>query len=183
MNALWMLAAVAVLGILAAVLGKASRRKHTGLDVPWPLEAKRTLLTEPEQVLFQRLVQALPHQLVLAQVQLLQAVRFKRGLRHATIFNRISQLSLDFVVLTPDTRIVAAIELDDASHRDRQSADARKAHALQSAGIPLIRWSVHEMPDVATIGLALAKVSATAVICTDLRSDIHPAKHRSTEKT
>src|SRR5207253_81177 len=108
------------------------------------------------------LVQALPHHLVLAQVQLLQAVRFKRGSRKATVFNRISQLSLDFVVLTPDTRIVAAIELDNASHNDRQSADARKAHALKSAGIPLIRWLVREMPDVATIGLALADLSATA---------------------
>jgi very-short-patch-repair endonuclease len=135
-----MLAVIAALVILAAVIGKASRRKNIGLDVPWPLEARRALLTEPEQVLYRRLVQALPDQLVFAQVQLLQAVRFKRGARKAAVFNRISQLSLDFVVLAPDTRILAAVELDDASHDDRQSADARKEHALKSEGIPLIRW-------------------------------------------
>jgi very-short-patch-repair endonuclease len=162
MSTLWIPVILVGLVITAAVLGKSGRRKDIGLESPWPLEAKRTLLTEPEQVLFRRLVQALPHYVVLAQVQLLQAVRFKRGSRNAAVFNRISQLSLDFVVLTPDTRIVAAIELDDASHDDRASADARKAHALKSAEIPLIRWSVREMPDTAKIGLAIANVSSSA---------------------
>jgi very-short-patch-repair endonuclease len=160
MSTLWMLAVIAALVILAAVIGKTSRRKKAGLDAPWPLEAKRTLLTEPEQVLYRKLVLALPDELVFAQVQLLQAVRFKRGCRNAAVFNRISQLSLDFVVLGPDTRILAAVELDDASHDDRQSADARKEHALKSAGIPLIRWAVREMPDVSTIRLAIADVAA-----------------------
>jgi len=75
----------------------------------------------------------------------------------------MSRLSLDFVVLTPDTGIVAAIELDDARHRhpDRQSADARKTHALKSAGIPLIRWSVRTMPDAMAINAAIGSVSAT----------------------
>lgn len=158
----WILLIAAVL-VLAA-LGRLKRRRVAELEVPWPLEPKRALLTDPEQVLYRRLVQALPHHIVLAQVQLLQMVRFKRRSPPYAVLNRMSRLSLDFVVLTPDTRIVAAIELDDASHRhhDRQSADARKTHALKSAGIPLIRWSVGAMPDAMAISAAIGSVSATS---------------------
>jgi very-short-patch-repair endonuclease len=159
---LWVALAITVVLGLAA-LGGSRRRKISGLEVPWPLESKRALLTAPEQVLYRRLVQTLPHHIVLAQVQLLQMVRFKHRTPPYAVLNRMSRLSVDFVILTPDTRMVAAIELDDASHRykHRQSADARKAHALKSAGIPLIRWSVREMPDPAAIKAELESVSAT----------------------
>lgn len=153
---------VAVVLVLAA-LGRLTRRRVGRLEVPWPLESKRALLTAPEQVLYRRLVQALPHHIVLAQVQLLQMVRFKRRSPPYAVLNKMSRLSVDFVILTPDTRVVAAIELDDASHlhQHRQSADARKAHALKSAGIPLIRWSVREIPDAMAISAAIESLSAT----------------------
>lgn len=149
--------------ILLASAGALRRRKRIGaaLDRPWPLEPKSTLLTEPEQQLYRRLVMALPQHLVLPQVQLLQAVRFKRGGWNAGILNRINRLSVDFLIVRPDTSIVAAVELDDASHdrQDRRAADARKAHALISAGIPLIRWTVRQMPEVPAIVVALGKVT------------------------
>jgi very-short-patch-repair endonuclease len=152
----WLLVLLVLLAV-AAALGT-RRRAGAGLNASWPLEPKSALLSEPEQRLYQRLIQALPHHRVLPQVQLLQALRFKRGAWDASIANRISQLSIDFLVVTPDTRIVAAVELDDASHarEKRQAADARKSHALKSAGIPLLRWSVEKMPDVAAIGAAFS---------------------------
>jgi very-short-patch-repair endonuclease len=159
---LWMILFIAFVLVLAA-LGRLKRRRVGGLDVSWPLESKRALLTAPEQVLYRRLVNALPHHIVLAQVQLLQMVRFKRRSPPYAVLNRMSRLSVDFVVLTPDTGIVAAIELDDASHRHqhRESADARKTHALRSAGIPLIRWSVSAMPNAMAISAAIESMSAT----------------------
>jgi len=156
LNLMGLLLVLAVLAVLAAGLGQ-RRRGGSGLEQPWPLERKTALLTNSEQRLHQRLVQALPDHLVFPQVQLLQLVRFKRGRWNASIANRISQLSIDFLIVKPDTSIVAAIELDDASHdRDaRRAADARKTHALQSARIPLLRWSVAEMPDESAIAAAL----------------------------
>ena len=153
--------AAATIAVGAAVLNTSRRPRGLGFDKPWPLERKHTLLSDPEQVLYRRLVQALPNYIVLAQVQLLQALRFKRGSRDRGVLNRISQLSLDFLILAADTRIIAAIELDDASHHreDRGMADARKAHALKSAGIPLLRWSTREMPDTKSIGSAIASMS------------------------
>jgi very-short-patch-repair endonuclease len=152
-----------VIFVLVAFAGAVRRRRRVGaaLEQPWPLEPKSTLLTEPEQQLYRRLVQALPQLLVLPQVQLLQAVRFKRGRWNAGILNRINRLSVDFLIVKPDTSIVAAVELDDASHdrQDRRAADARKAHALTSAGIPLIRWSVRQMPDAPAIVVALGRVT------------------------
>jgi hypothetical protein len=75
-----------------------------------------------------------------------------------------TQLSLDFLILYPDTSIVAAVELDDATHtRDNLGqADARESHGLKSAGVPLIRWNAKSLPDASTILAALpAKTSAT----------------------
>lgn len=143
----------AVLSVLVAKL----KPRDGSLDNPWPLEAKRQLLSERERALYQRLVQSLPNHIVLAQVQLLQVINFQRGRRTHAIFNRISQLSLDFLILNPDTSIVAAVELDDATHtrEDRRRADARKSHALQSAGVPLIRWNAKSLPDASAILAAL----------------------------
>lgn len=56
---------------------------------------------------------------------------------------------------------MAAVELDDASHNgaSRQDADARKAHALESAGVKLVRWHVKSMPDEVAIRTALAETA------------------------
>jgi hypothetical protein len=160
--------ALAALSVFAAAaLGLGRRRcspASSTLNRPWPLECKRALLSEPELALYRRLVQAAPEHLVLSQVHLLQMVHLKPGARRA-LKNHFSQLSVDFVVLEPDTRIVAAVELDDASHsRDhRRRADARKTHALSSAGIPLLRWNVRELPSVGAIQAALAGARALRI--------------------
>ena len=152
-----------VLAVVAAILGAfaAKLKPRDGLFAkPWPLEAKRQLLTERERALFQRLVQTLPNHIVLAQVQLLQVLNFQRGRRTQAILNRISQLSIDFLIINPDTSIVAAVELDDATHASekRRQADARKDHALKSAGVPLIRWNAKNLPDRVAILAAIPTV-------------------------
>lgn len=147
----------AALGLVAA-----SRKSRDGLlNRPWPLDAKRQLLTERERVLFGRLREALPNHIVLAQVQLLQILEFRSRQRDWGIFNRISRLSIDFLVLNADTSIVAAIELDDATHarQDRRQADARKSHALKSAGIRLIRWQARSLPDLPSIKADITPVA------------------------
>lgn len=149
--------AVGILSVLAAKL----RRRDRSPSQPWPLEAKRTVLTDAEQVLYRRLVTSLPEHIVLAQVQLLQVLKFKRGARSQATLNRISQLSLDFLIVNPDTSVVTAIELDDSTHEreDRKRADARKAHALESAGIPLIRWVAARPPNDDVIRTAIDRAA------------------------
>jgi len=148
---------VLIAAFVVSLVLKELKPRDGSLSRPWPLEAKRNVLTERERALYQRLAPALPDHLVLAQVQLLQVLNFQRGGKTYAIFNRISQLSLDFLVLDRDTRPVAAIELDDATHirPDRRRADANKTHALKSAGIPLIRWNAKNLPGAAAIRAAL----------------------------
>jgi very-short-patch-repair endonuclease len=156
-NTAWALGALAGLSLIVLALTRGRRQHRLIRDEAWPLEPKGALLSDPERRLYRRLIQALPQHSVLPQVQLLQAVRFKRGRWNAGIANRISQLSIDFLIVTPDTSMIAAIELDDGSHdrESRRAADARKTHALKSAGIPLLRWHVQKMPDVARIAAVI----------------------------
>lgn len=156
---------VVVAAIIIGILVKERRSRDRGLAVPWPLEPRRTVLSERERELYRRLVQSLPELTVLAQVQLLQVLNFQRGRKTYAVLNRIGQLSLDFLVLNSDTSPIATIELDDVSHdaSDRRRADANKSHALKSAGVPLIRWSARNLPDAAVIReTVLAHASATA---------------------
>jgi very-short-patch-repair endonuclease len=122
----------------------------------WPFYA-RPVLSVPEQVLYHRLVSALPDHIVLAQVQLSRVLGVKKGFNIQAWNNRINRLSLDFLICEKDARVVAAIELDDCTHArsDRQEADARKVKALTAAGVPLLRWQATALPDVATIRQAI----------------------------
>lgn len=140
---------VAVVAILA--IFKVKSQSNDAGEV-WPFYAKK-LLSQPEQVLYFRLVQALPEHIILAQVQLSRLLGVKKGNNYQAWFNRINRMSIDFVVCNKDSSVVAVIELDDATHQkaDRQVADAKKDKALSSAGVRMVRWQVKAIPDIATI--------------------------------
>lgn len=126
-------------------------------DGPWPFYAKKPLI-QPEQVLYHRLVAALPECMVLAQVQLSRVLGVKKGFNFREWNNRIDRMSLDFLVCLKDATVVAAVELDDKTHArpDRVTADAKKEKALAAAGIALVRWNVAALPDESAIRQAFA---------------------------
>ncbi len=140
---------IAVVAVLAVIKAKS---QGGGADAVWPFYAKKPL-SQPEQVLYFRLAQALPEHIVLAQVQLSRLLGVKKGNNYQAWFNRINRMSADFVVCNKDCSIVAVIELDDATHQkeDRQAADAKKDKALSSAGIRIVRWQTKAIPDIAAI--------------------------------
>jgi hypothetical protein len=127
-------------------------RLASGNSSPWPFYVKR-LLTQPEQVLYHRLVKSLPNHVVLAQVQVSRVLGVKKGFPFHEWNNRINRLSYDFVVCSRDSTVVAAIELDDKSHEaaSRIATDQKKDRATASAGVRLIRWNVRALPDTETI--------------------------------
>jgi hypothetical protein len=151
-----------LIGIVAvALLLLATRLRRTPHPAHWPFYAKR-VLSSPEQVLYFRLVKSLPECVILAQVQLSRVLGVKKGFNFGQWNNRINRLSLDFVVCLKDSTVVAAIELDDASHNDprRAEADGRKAAALEAAGVKLVRWSTGSLPDEAAIRLVFTGARA-----------------------
>ena len=145
-----------VLALVALVIIK--KRGFTGsAEGPWPFYAKRPL-SQPEQVLYHRLVKSLPEHIVLAQVQVSRILGVKKGFKFHEWNNRINRLSYDFVVCSKDSTVLAAIELDDKSHEatDRAETDKKKEKATSAAGVRLIRWHVKALPDQTTIQRAFA---------------------------
>ncbi len=148
-----MLLVVVVLLVLFAIISLVVKKRGQGIsDVVWPFYAKK-LMTQPEQVLYHRLITALPECIVLAQVQLSQVLGVKKDHNFNEWNNRINRMSLDFLVCMKDSTVVAAIELDDKTHSkpSRIEADAKKDKALSAAGITMIRWNVNSIPDENTI--------------------------------
>jgi Protein of unknown function (DUF2726) len=122
----------------------------------WPFYVKRPL-TQVEQVLYHRLVRALPEHIVLAQVQVSRVLGVKKGHNFHEWNNRINRLSYDFVVCAKDATVLVAIELDDRSHESdtRAATDAKKNKATAAAGVRLVRWQAKSLPDEAAIRAAL----------------------------
>lgn len=148
-----------VLALLAVIFVVLKRRASSGAgDTPWPFYAKKPL-SQPEQVLYHRLVAAMPECIVLAQVQLSQVLGVKKGFNFHEWNNRINRMSLDFLVCLKDSTIVAAVELDDKTHEraSRIEADKKKEMALSAAGVALVRWSVATLPDENAIRQAFVK--------------------------
>lgn len=162
MNWIVLLLIIIIAGIAALAIFKAKMRGGAG-DGVWPFDAKKPL-TQPEQILYFRLIEALPDYIVLAQVQLSQLLGVKKGNNHQTWLNRINRMSADFVICNKDLSIVAVIELDDATHQreDRQTKDAKKDKALGAAGIRVVRWQGKAIPDLTTIqGTFVPKIAVT----------------------
>jgi very-short-patch-repair endonuclease len=152
--------------VLLVVFGASEKEKRKSNKLgekgeEWPFVARKTLLTETEQILFWRITEACPRYVIQAQVGLSRLIDVQyRTTNRKFWFYKIAQKSVDFVICRKDTSVVVAIELDDASHDsdERRKADADKTKALETAGIKLIRWHVKEMPDVLTIRRQLAEI-------------------------
>src|SRR5437868_1500349 len=114
MNAPLVAALALLAAIAAAALLFALRGRKTVADA-FPFDQVRPL-TEREQVLYWRLRKVLPDQVVLAQVAMSRILRVRRGYNVRAWMNRVDRMTVDFVVCLQDSTIVAAVELDDASH-------------------------------------------------------------------
>jgi Protein of unknown function (DUF2726) len=149
MTTLLIVISVLLLIVIAlAVLARMGFLSKAGSTTEWPFYAKRPL-TQPEQVLYHRLVRALPEHIVLAQVQVSRVLGVKKGHNFHSWNNRINRLSYDFVICSKDATVVAAVELDDKSHErsDRAATDDKKNVATSAAGVRLVRWNVKALPN------------------------------------
>jgi very-short-patch-repair endonuclease len=156
MSSIFLLLVLVVVVIAVLAFLKAKSQGGSGGNEIWPFYAKKPL-SQPEQVLYFRLIEALPNHIILAQVQLSRFLGVKKGHNYQSWSNRINRMSADFVVCNKDSSIVAVIELDDSTHQkpDRQTADAKKDKALEAAEVKIIRWQAKAIPDVSTIKAAL----------------------------
>lgn len=115
--------------------------------------SKQTLMSDPEQELFRRLVKALPDHFVFAQVAFSQFLFTDGGDRKEKFgtMATMKQKVADFIICSHRFNMVAVIELDDASHDPAK--DAKRDEVLREAGLKPLRWHVSKMPDAAKIRL------------------------------
>lgn len=134
----------------------------------WPFYGKR-VLSDPEQVLYWRLVEALPGDVVLTQVQLSRFLGVKKGHKRMQWLNRVNQKSADFVVCKKNFSVLVVIELDDSTHTrsSRRKADRDKAKAINDAGLTPLRWHVKAMPSIEEIQTSVRPQTAAATTATD----------------
>jgi len=146
--------------VLALIVGRLFKKtqRPAGSQQTWPYYVKRPM-GAAEQVLYFRLINALPDHIVLAQINIARILNVKPSEDFHEWNNRINRLSFDFVVCNKDFSVVAAIELDDASqnHFYQQDADAKKNKACKDAELRLIRWHVKLLPDEAAIQAAFSE--------------------------
>ena len=114
---------------------------------------KKRLLTPTEITFFDLLRHAAPDHYIFAQVALSQLVGIPSGPDKLGSLNRISRMSVDYVVCDSQFNTVLAIELDDHTH-DRPSGiqkDLKKDTVLATAGIRLLRIRAEAIPTVAEL--------------------------------
>ncbi len=108
---------------------------------------KTQLLSAPEQVMFHKLNVCLPDHIVLAQVAFSQMLQAKGGTSKEDFskYGRARQKVADFVICDKAFNIIAAIEIDDKSHK--KDKDEARDQILMEAGIPTIRWKAVNLPN------------------------------------
>jgi hypothetical protein len=165
--------ALFIFALIVAIAIFSGYRRSSAASEPWPFYLKRPLLTQPEQVLYHRLVKALPNHIVLAQVQVSRVLGVKKGSRFHEWNNRINRLSYDFVICDKAAAVIAAIELDDKSHESdsRRATDAKKSKATLDAGLKLVRWQVKSLPDEAMIQLVIIQQDAAFAALPSFRAE------------
>jgi hypothetical protein len=141
----WIVVAL-IISALAGLVFAALKTKRNGAHL-----AMKKPLSDPEQILFHRLVQALPENVVLAQVSFSRFLRATGGNRKENWgeFATIKQKVADYLICKKDFSVVAAIELDDSKHNAER--DKKRDQTLKEAGLKTIRWNVKNLPNVQEI--------------------------------
>ncbi len=157
----WVIAGAITLITVALAIFMAKKRNGTAIglkEIP-PYYNKGTLLSEIEQVLFHRLIKAMPNNYVMVQVRLADIVDVGNSANRRAWNNKIIQNSVDFVICDKSLTVLACIELDDKTHEEpeRQRADNNKDEALKAAGIPILRIKTNKMPSIELLKIMLEK--------------------------
>jgi len=145
---------VVLCGLLTAIVYFLLRKAQSGSKYSPKHYQTVPLLTEHEQTFFWRLQEAAGRNLIVApQVVFgaflkVKSTAFvdKTKARHQVAHNRG-----DFIVCNRDFRVVAVIELDDATHdkRAQKALDRRRDELLKTVGVKAIRY--RKMPEVGKI--------------------------------
>ncbi|XAL98445.1 DUF2726 domain-containing protein [Phycisphaeraceae bacterium D3-23] len=129
-------------------------------DGPWPFAKKDWLLSKAEFSFFRVLQQACGERWVVCpKVGMGDLLSIRKGTeKYQSWRNRINRKHIDFVLCDAETmKIVAAVELDDASHQGQkaQERDAVKDKACADAGLVLLRFPARRAYNIDEVRIQL----------------------------
>ena len=111
-------------------------------------------LTHREQAMCFRLVETFPEHVVLAQV----AFSALLTARSRALRNTFDRKVADFVLCSRGFEPLAVIELDDASHKRRETQDRARSDMLQKCGYSVVRYA--NVPDAKQLRADLGQQAA-----------------------
>lgn len=147
----YLLALVVLIAVLGAIAGGQGKKRRSS-EKP---KAKK-LMTEREQAMYNRLIETFPQYVTLSQVSLGALMTAKNPAAR----NRFDRKIADFVLCTRAFGVVAVIELDDASHRNKTAQDNARDALLIDAGYKTLRFK--NVPDRVDLTAALADLKSHA---------------------
>jgi len=137
---------VAGLALLGVMKNRAARE-------PGAAPRARRPLSRHEQPMFQRLREAFPGQVVLAQVSLSALLTTP----HRSARHRYDRLFANFVVCSEAFEVLAVIELDEAAHPRDAEAVAERDQLLAKAGYRVLRFK--RVPDEVELRTAVTRAA------------------------
>lgn len=133
-----------VLAVVAVFVMNKKNRATSDEDAGGTREKKgsfaaREVVTANEQGMFWRLAEVfpMPEYIVLTQVSFGALLNAKGGASRYSF----AQKRADFVLTNRGFRVIAVIELDDASHKGKEAADAERDAMLTEAGYRVLRYN------------------------------------------
>lgn len=162
MKSMLLMLGVLLLIVVGLAFVTASKKNKSGGTSERP--RRRAPLTEREQAMFNRLVQALPERVVLAQVSFSALLTA----RAYAVRNTFDRKVADFVVCDAAFQVLAIVELDDSSHKGRAKEDGARDALLTDAGYRVVRYP--RVPDIEQVKADFASpvVPKVEAVATDL---------------
>lgn len=141
------IAAVIIIMIIVSVARRRRSRpvysEETRLPPSYSYTRREYIMTRAEQAFYRRLFAICGREyLIYPQVHLSTLLDHRsRGQDWRAALSKIQRKSVDYVLCTPDFKIIAAIELDDSTHdhESRRERDEFVDEICSQSGLPLIR--------------------------------------------
>lgn len=151
---------IALIALAAAAIAGAKKKGSKAGSNETP--KRKQALSDREQAMYFRLKDSFPEHVVLAQVAFSALLTAKAPSTRNTFDRKVA----DFVLFGKAFEVIAAIELDDASHKGKKTQDAARDEMLTKAGYTV--WRFAQVPDKAEL---IAKISLTSA-----QKGSHPIK-------
>jgi len=145
------LSALAVLGLLAALLLRRPRRERKPLPTEWSL-SPRPVFSADERRVFRLLREALPHHVVMCKLPM---VRFCQPTEARDVrywYELLGGISVNFAICSPNGRVLAAIDLETDRPGSSRSLQIKQA-VLAACRIRYLRTSVDHLPSATELQL------------------------------